>query len=83
MTQEEKRIKLALASKGVLECYEGVWYYWDYFNDLNAVHEFEKTLTDEEAYETELIRVCQATPIWHATSSQRAEALGLTLKLWN
>jgi hypothetical protein len=53
-----------------------------YFEDLNAVHEFEKTLTDEEAYEAELIRVCQATPIWHATAAQRCEAIGKTLNLW-
>lgn len=54
----------------------------DYLNDLSAVHEIEKLLTEEEAYETELIRVCQATPIWHATAAQRAEAFLKTLNLW-
>ena len=51
MTQEQKRIKLAEASKGIIEFYEDVWYYWDYearrhpcknndpLEDLNAVHE--------------------------------------------
>jgi hypothetical protein len=97
MTQEEKQIKLAEAAgwrlfspfknlwappKHVVEYECDAYPLPDCFNDLNAVHEFEKTLTDEEAYEAELIRVCQATPIWHATAAQRCEAIGLTLKLW-
>ena len=66
----------------------------DYFNDLNAVHELEKLLTDAQwpEYREELrtialggIRLisqrCKADI--HATADQRAEALGLTLSLWN
>jgi hypothetical protein len=60
----------------------------DYFNDLNACHEAEKTICGENF----------DTPLWvsflcnldrvvnkrraHATAAQRAEAFGKTLNLW-
>lgn len=65
----------------------------DYLNDLNAMHEAEKVLTDEQwpQYRDELRTVvlggirlisqwCKADI--HATAAQRAEAFGLTLGLW-
>ena len=65
----------------------------DYLNDLNAMHEAEKVLTDEQwpQYRDELRTVvlggirlisqwCKADI--HATAAQRAEAFGLTLNLW-
>lgn len=63
--------------------------YWvdcpDYFSDLNACHEMEKTLrnqftTIEESYWRNLAHV-QPHPIY-ATASQRAEAFGKTMNLW-
>jgi len=65
----------------------------NYFEDLNAVHELEKVLTDEQWLEyREELRTFSLGPIrlisqWckadiHATAAQRAEALGKTLKLW-
>jgi len=61
----------------------------DYFNDLNAVHELEMKLDNEypthnrEFFRKQLRKICQ--PLLHevhATATQRAEALGLTLNLW-
>lgn len=54
----------------------------DYFNDLNAVHELEGVLTfgQYDAFCEHLggsLFSCA-----RATAAQRAEALGLTLKLW-
>jgi hypothetical protein len=64
----------------------------DYLNDLNAMHEAEKVLTDAQmsAYERELGYLCckfatkpgPAYKIWHATAAQRAEAFLKTLGLW-
>jgi hypothetical protein len=65
----------------------------DYFNDLNAVHELEKVLTDEqwpeyrEELRTIVIGGIRLVSQWcktdlHATAAQRAEAFGLTLGLW-
>ena len=90
MTQEQKRIKLAEAGgiKHGVKCS-----YTDYFNNLNAVHELEKVLTDEQWLEyREELRTFSLGPIRlisqcckadiHATASHRAEALGLVLNLW-
>jgi hypothetical protein len=69
----------------------------DYFNDLNAVHELEQhiwskewNLRDKFCDHLALIidpvhgyRGLKATDALQATASQRAEALGLTLGLWN
>jgi len=58
----------------------------DYFNDLNAVHELEKVLT-EDRYDDYRQHLGKAVGylwrgIFSATAAQRAEALGLTLNLW-
>lgn len=56
----------------------------DYFSDLNACHNMEKSLCSIdhwirfEKYLAEL----GTKFIWHATAAQRAEAFGLTLGLW-
>jgi hypothetical protein len=67
----------------------------DYLNDLNAMHEAEKTLTDEQQlqYGNEVIDVCdraidpadrraKSFDLFHATAAQRAEAFLRTLGLW-
>jgi len=61
----------------------------DYFNDLNAVHELEKYLTQDQANSCDdyLANSKQdgtwaGCHIWHQSAAQRAEALGLTLNLW-
>jgi hypothetical protein len=63
----------------------------DYFNDLNAVHELEKVLTEKGVntwwkYADHINRLNptlfgRETAI-HATAAQRCEAIGLTLGLW-
>lgn len=64
-----------------------------YFEDLNAVHELEKTLTDEQwVIYRDNIRLIVLGPIRmvsqflkadiHATAAQRCEAIGKTLNLW-
>jgi hypothetical protein len=61
----------------------------DYCNDLNAMHEAEKTLTKEQvrvysdflAYSPH--ESCWAScTIWHQTSRQRAEAFMKTIGKW-
>jgi hypothetical protein len=61
----------------------------NYCNDLNAMHEAEKTLTKEQvrvysdflAYSPH--ESCWAScTIWHQTSRQRAEAFLKTLEKW-
>lgn len=70
----------------------------DYLNDLNAMHEAEKVLTEPQrlAYVRELVLICEphlrgvifgldAGRGWwltHATAAQRAEAFLRTLSLW-
>jgi len=59
----------------------------DYFNDLNAMHEVEKTgITSDnsEDYDFCLREAMQDANdyIWSATAAQRAEAFGKTLGLW-
>ena len=57
----------------------------DYLNDLNACHEAEKVLTDEQtsAYITTLCLEVQPEPmLHHATAPQRCEAFLRTLGLW-
>jgi len=58
----------------------------DYFNDLNAVHELEKVLTEDQ-YDDYRQHLGKAVGylwrgIFSATAAQRAEALGKTLNLW-
>jgi hypothetical protein len=64
----------------------------DYLNDLNAMHEVEKVMTDEqcERYEAFLNDPANIpdgnTPaadyVFHSTAAQRAEAFLRTLGLW-
>ena len=58
----------------------------DYLNDLNAMHEAEKVLTDEQKreYRICLFRLCDcyAGREVHTTAAQRAEAFLKTLNLW-
>lgn len=62
-----------------------LWGIPNYFSDLNACHEMEEDLTLEQRveYSNNLARICgtEKEKIY-ATASQRAEAFGLTLKLW-
>jgi len=104
MTQEEKRIKLAKAAgwtkvhqswtgqkKACIPNDSQILPLPDYFNDLNAVHELEKVLTEEQCraycdftYDI-ACRLQKETGKWNWISlpaAQRAEALGLTLNLW-
>lgn len=62
----------------------------DYFNDLNAMHDAEKSLTLSQIktygqilseFTDESDQVTW-TRQWHAAAPQRAEAFGLTLGLW-
>lgn len=102
MNTEQKRIKIVEACgwryldsrpgypRGIAK--DGVTHELpDYFNDLNAMHEAEKVLTEKGvntwwAYVDHLNRN-NPTPFGHetavhATAAQRAEAFGLTLNLW-
>lgn len=66
----------------------------DYLNDLNAMHEAEKMLTEEqrELFRSILVDVVRGTvdrlritwqaALCHATAAQRAEAFLRTLGLW-
>ena len=57
----------------------------DYCNDLNAIHEVEKILSDQQAsaYITTLCLEVQPEPkLYHATAAQRAEAFLRTLGKW-
>lgn len=62
--------------------------YPDYLNDLNAVHELEKKLTEQQGgdYDMHLwliIKRDKTRPAsWHATAAQRCEALLRTNDLW-
>lgn len=60
----------------------------DFCSDLNAMHEAEKVLTDEQCvfvrdYLRERLENYPASRyIWHATARQRAEAFLRTLGKW-
>lgn len=58
----------------------------DYFNDLNACHEAEKTLTQfERSIYRDLLPSSfpgEPSAYWHATAAQRAEAFGRAKGLW-
>lgn len=102
MTKDEKRIKIAEAcgwTSCQLICGDPMGrppnvtnqfkHLPDYFNDLNAMHEAEKVLSDSE---TEQYNDLLGSYLWsgcpasrrnfHATAHQRAEAFGKTLNLW-
>ncbi len=60
----------------------------DYLNDLNAMHEAEKVLTDAQRKQyAELLLPMMGEPEWSyndvfATAAKRAEAFLRTLNLW-
>jgi hypothetical protein len=64
----------------------------DYLNDLNAMHEAEKRLSDSQlsAYVGELANVIVngedktilGNQMWHATAKQRSEAFLKTIEKW-
>lgn len=96
MTQDQKRIKIAEACDALVIPSDsaGDEYYShlvpDYFGDLNACHEMEAVLTDEQWWQyteqlftTRLGRFEHDTrAAVHASAAQRAEAFGRTLGLW-
>ena len=94
MSPEAQRIALAKAhGYNLSEPYIGDGSYLpDYLNDLNAMHEAEVALTEEQAekYEAYLnspgMYIEGGYPstlyLYHATAAQRAEAFLKTLGLW-
>ena len=56
----------------------------DYLDDLNAMHEAEKVLTDEQIvrYDRLLNEVCAGYD-WHAEASDKAEAFLRTIGKWS
>jgi len=101
MTQEQKRIKLTESAGweviGLTLCnvkpdkngdpeIEPIAPLPDYFNDLNAVQELEKVLTEDQ-YDEYRHHLGKAVGylwrgIFSATATQRADAIGKTLNLW-
>lgn len=61
------------------------WCLPDYLTDLNAMHEAEKTLTDKQEYDYQVL-ICRMFDIGFksicAPAAQRAEAFLKTLGLW-
>ncbi len=64
----------------------------DYLNDLNACHEMEKVMTQQQRgrYSRHLSSILSKAAsntgeydIWHATAAQRCEAFLRTLGLWH
>ena len=103
MTPEQQRIAIAQACgwtgfnpDNIPDCLQytarapsGKWgLIPDYLNDLNAMHEAEKSLPDMSLYRRFLYLVVLDDPSntsnepAFATAAQRAEAFGLTLGLW-
>lgn len=106
MSPEAQRIAIAEAcpfverrGKGerVMRTPDGRWVYFNPLNDLNAMHEAEKVLTDEqfdERYVVELGRLFYSagkgpwkwsecpTMVVRATAAQRAEAFLKTIGKW-
>ena len=68
----------------------------DYLNDLNAMHEAEKMLSDQQAWDCVVLLIgwkpapsgfpllskSQSIALYKATATQRAEAFLKTLNLW-
>lgn len=85
MTQEQKNEKIA-ETCGYKIGYRDpeVWHPLpNYFEDLNAMHEAEKTIkvTDKWRVYKYTLNLMPIDDI-HATAAQRAEAFGKTLNLW-
>lgn len=99
MTEEQKRVKIAELCEWTYKGQEYSDPYWchpeinevydtppDYFHDLNAMNEAEKTLTQ---FERSLYRDLLPSPFpgepsayWHASATERAEAFGKVKGLW-
>lgn len=106
MDKEKQRIKIAEACGWKTASDSPNWTYYrpdargwngelpDYLNDLNAMHEAEKVLTDEQDLEySEFLALvvkarwgannsCDMQRLRSATAAQRAEAFLKTLNLW-
>lgn len=96
MKPEEQRIKIAEAcgwtvkrdSYGVVGTNDGIhWHshagFPDYLNDLNAMHEAENMLTEDQMTTmSQCLHRCVGMLWGFATASQRAEAFLKTLNLW-
>ena len=54
----------------------------DYLNDLNAMHEAEKVLTDKQAILYDSILDLISGWTFHRTAAQRAEAFLRTIGKW-
>ena len=54
----------------------------NYCNDLNAMHEVEKTILKNRNLWTNYFYALGATIAWHTTARQRAEAFLRTLGRW-
>jgi hypothetical protein len=84
MTEQEKRIKLAEAQG--LTGWEEARCLPNYFSDLNAMHELEKTLQHYGVFVDRLAEIMgqprQGIMLVNANAANRAEALGKTLNLW-
>lgn len=103
MTQQEKQERLLYAAGWGYSCRGG----WgmvdslegpagqteqpDYFNDLNACHELEEILTEEQRqtyisnlhiYGSMDYQKREWYDLTHAPAEHRAETIGLTLNLW-
>jgi hypothetical protein len=98
MTQEKQRIAIAEACgfRPKTDRHKPMWvtpdsrtlvtmpdHLPDYLNDLNAMHEAEKTLSDDnlKSYRGWLVVVCNGEH-WRATAAQRAEAFLRTIDKW-
>ena len=91
MNQEEKKLKIAVAIKIVSHDQIGPLFKTphgyvrdcpDYFSDLNACHEMEKSLRSAQQCRDYADMLNDGNGGHFATAAQRAEALGLTLGLW-
>ena len=101
MKPEQQRIAIAEACGWANIRWNGVRYNWvghrpetarddyalpDYLNNLNAMHEAEKTMGDAQLwveYQSYLSDAMEHVGwLYHATAAQRAEAFLRTLNLW-
>jgi hypothetical protein len=98
MNKEQQRIAIAEACGYEFKTHEGKsycffkeldgWFYWEniiphYLNDLNAMHEAEKSLNTKELWESykNYMLIFMTEPVC-ATAAQRAEAFLKTIDKW-